>query len=226
MDIANAAFPYAGEIGMAVAALLTLMVYSYLVLDDNLVFRLAAHILVGVAVGYAVVVAVHNVLIPRLWAIPSDLTLLVPFLLCLFLLVRPAKGVAWFSNYPIALMLGVGAGLAIVGAVAGTLVPQVMGSAVRFQFSVADPLALVNGLIILVGVIVTLLSFHFTARRAGPAGRLLHLFRVRLAGRFFIAVALGSLFAGLLVSRLSLLVGRIEFLIESAGLAWRMMMGQ
>jgi len=212
MDIANAAFPYAGEVGMAVAALLTLMVYSYLVLDDNVLFRLAAHILVGVAVGYAVVVAVHNILLPRLWAIPADLTLLVPFLLCLFLLVRPAKGVAWFSNYPIALMLGVGAGLAIVGAVGGTLVPQVMGSAVSVQLTADDPLAAVNGLIIVMGVIVTLVSFHFTARRAGPADRLLRW--VRPAGRFFIAVALGALFAGLLVSRLSLLVGRIEFLIE------------
>jgi len=218
MDIANAAFPYAGEVGMVVAALLTLMVYSYLVLDDNLVFRLAAHILVGVAVGYAVVVAVHNVLLPRLWAISGDLTLLVPFLLCLFLLVRPARAVAWFSNYPIALLLGVGAGLAVVGAIGGTLVPQVVGSAWSIQLT-GDPLTIVNGLIILVGVIATLLSFHFTARRAGLAGRLLRW--VRPTGRFFITVALGALFAGLLVSRLALLVGRIEFLIEFTQFAVR-----
>jgi len=219
MNIANAAFPYASEFGMVAAALLTLMVYSCLVLDDNPLFRLAAHILVGVAVGYAVVVAVHNVLLPRLWAIPSDLTLLVPFLFCLFLLVRPARAVAWVSNYPIALMLGVGAALAIIGAVGGTLIPQVTGSVVSWRPATADPLTVVNNLIMLGGVIATLMSFHFTARRAGPGSRLLRWNRP--VGRFFIAVALGALFAGLLVSRLSLLVGRIEFLIEFTKFAVR-----
>jgi hypothetical protein len=223
MNIANMAFPNAGEFGMVVATLLTLMVYSYLVLDDNLLFRLAAHILVGVAVGYAVVVAVHDVLIPKLGAISGDLTLLVPLLFCLFLLVRPARALAWFSNYPIALMLGVGAALAIVGAVGGVLIPQVMGSAVPLRFTSTDPLALMNDLIILVGVIATLSSFYFTARRGGRGRRLLRW--IRPTGRFFIAVALGSLFAGLLVSRLSLLVGRIEFLVEFVDFAWRMVLG-
>jgi hypothetical protein len=223
MNIANMAFPNAGEFGMVVAALLTLMVYSYLVLDDNLLFRLATHILVGVAVGYATVVAVHDVLIPKLGAISSDLTLLVPLLFCLFLLVRPARALAWFSNYPIALMLGVGAALAIVGAVGGVLIPQVMGSAVPLRFTPTDPLVLVNDLIILVGVIATLSSFYFTAGRGGRGGRLLRW--IRPAGRFFIVVALGSLFAGLLVSRLSLLVGRIEFLVEFVDFAWRMVLG-
>jgi hypothetical protein len=221
MELANAAFPYAGEIGIVTAALLTLMVYSYLVLDDNLLFRLAGHILVGVAVGYAVVVAVHNVLIPKALALGNDPWLLIPFLFCLFLLVRPARAVAWFSNYPIALILGVGAALAIVGALGGALIPQV--AATTRPFSLADPLAVVNGLIILVGVLATLLSFYFTAKREGPGDRLLRY--IRPVGRFFIAVALGALFAGLLVSRLSLLVGRIDFLIEFANFFGRRLLG-
>ncbi|MBU0495186.1 MAG: hypothetical protein KKA73_00915 [Chloroflexi bacterium] len=221
MDIANTAFPYAGEVGLAVAVLLTVMVYSYLVLDNNVLFRIASHILVGVAVGYAVVVAVENVLWPRLLALPTNLTLLVPFLLCLFLLVRPARSLAWFSNYPLALMLGVGAGLAIVGAVSGTLIPQALGSATAVHWDSANAWGTINGLLIFAGVLFTILSFYFTAEQDGPISRVLDGFRVRLLGRFFIAVALGALFASLLVSRLSLLVGRIEFLIESTQTAMR-----
>lgn len=224
MDIANTAFPNASEFGMVVAALLTLMVYSHLVLDDNLLFRLAAHVLVGVAVGYAVLVAVHNVLIPKFWTmLLGDLWLLIPFLFCLFLLVRPARAVAWFSNYPIALMLGVGSALTIVGAVSGMLIPQVIGASVSLRPSYAAPLVLVNDLIITVGVIATLSSFYFTAQRDGRGSRLLQW--IHPVGRLFIAVALGALFAGLLVSRLSLLVGRIDFLIEFGYLAWRMLLG-
>ena len=54
-----------GPIGIWVAAVLTIMVYSYL-LGDNPLYGLAEHLLVGSAVAYAVIVAVHSVLIPRL----------------------------------------------------------------------------------------------------------------------------------------------------------------
>ena len=48
-----------------VAVLLTLFVFSFL-LGDNALYRLAEHLFVGVAIGYAVVIAFHSVLVPRL----------------------------------------------------------------------------------------------------------------------------------------------------------------
>ena len=49
-----------------VAFVLTLMAFSYL-LGDNPIFRLAEHLFVGTAAGYAVVVAYHNILRPKLF---------------------------------------------------------------------------------------------------------------------------------------------------------------
>ena len=49
-------------IGGILAALLTLMVFSYL-LGNNPVYRLVQHIFVGVSIGYAVLLLVGNVLI-------------------------------------------------------------------------------------------------------------------------------------------------------------------
>jgi hypothetical protein len=49
-----------------VGAILTLLVFSYL-LGDSPLFRLAQAILVGVAIGYAGTVAIRAVLIPRLF---------------------------------------------------------------------------------------------------------------------------------------------------------------
>ena len=48
-------------IGAAVGLALTVMILSY-VLGDNPLFRIAMYLFVGVAAGYAVVVAVQNVL--------------------------------------------------------------------------------------------------------------------------------------------------------------------
>ena len=73
-----------------IAAILTLMVYSYL-LADNPLYRLAQHVFVGSSVGYAAVVVIHNVLRLRL-ADPllddprANWPYLVPLLLGLLLL--------------------------------------------------------------------------------------------------------------------------------------------
>jgi hypothetical protein len=48
-----------------VASVLTIMVLSYLI-GDNPLFKLAMHLLIGVAAGYAGAVAVHSVLLPGL----------------------------------------------------------------------------------------------------------------------------------------------------------------
>ena len=52
---------WADPIGAVIGFILTLMVLSYII-GDNFMFRLAIHIFIGVASGYAVVLILHNVL--------------------------------------------------------------------------------------------------------------------------------------------------------------------
>ena len=54
---------FAPVIGPFIAALLTVMVFSY-IFGDNVLFQLATHIFVGVAVGYAIIVIWYQVFIP------------------------------------------------------------------------------------------------------------------------------------------------------------------
>jgi len=117
-----------------VAVLLTLFVFSFL-LGDNVLYRLAEHLFVGVAIGYAVVIAFHSVLVPRLitplaegleaqnWA--EVMLALIALVFGLLLLLKPLRSLSWWGNLSIALLLGIGAALAIGGALLGTLVPQV-----------------------------------------------------------------------------------------------------
>ena len=209
-------------VGMMVAFVLTLLVFSYL-MGDNPLFRLAQALFVGVGVGYGIVVVFHYVLIPRLLLLTTNWLLVVPPLLLGLLLwfkLRPSW--SWVGNVSVAFILGTGAALAIGGALFGTLVPQVRATMLSldpadYPHVMGSSLALDAGIIV-VGTVCTLLSFYFRApapgRRPGLGAGLVR-FAGRL-GRYFIMIAFGALFANMVMSRVSLLLGRIEFLMDTA----------
>ena len=113
--------------GTLIAAILTFMVWSYL-LGDNPAFRIAEHLFVGTAVGYAVVVSWFNVVQPALFgavAPRSPVLAAVPLFLCLLLMAKLHPAWSGIGNISVAFLLGVGAALAVGGALFGTLWPQV-----------------------------------------------------------------------------------------------------
>jgi hypothetical protein len=214
--------------GTLVAVVLTLFVFSYL-LGDNVLYRLAEHIFVGVSIGYAAVVVFHAVLASKLFsplatAISEGnseqiMLLILPLVLGLFLLTKPIKSISWLGSISVAWLLGVGAALAIGGALLGTLLPQMEATAdLRYYVTRYGPgLGLFSGIIVLVSTIGVLLHFYFGR---GQEGRLVG-FREGLVriwgglGRWFILIAFGAILATTFTSRLSLLVGRIQFLLDS-----------
>jgi hypothetical protein len=200
-----------------IAAVLTLLVFSRL-LGDNPAFRLVQYLFVGISLGYAFVVVYHQVLRPNAVALagslgdPSLLGLqLVPWLLGLLLLTRLSRrqAASWLANIPLALLFGVGTALAIGGALVGTLMPQLLDTARPLG---PDPLQILGGLLLLLGVVLTLCSFYFTAPRATAGGRALAL--GARAGRWLLMVAFGFFLAGALLTYLTALNARLEFLIN------------
>lgn len=219
--------------GPWVAVILTLVVFSYL-LGDNVLYRLAEHIFVGVAVGYAVVIAFHSVIIPKLVSPTIDalqaqdsgrLTVLaITWLLGVLLFTkafRRAGFLPWLGSFSLATLLGVGAALAISGALLGTLRPQVdAASDLRLymgtqQYSPA--LAWFSGVLVLVGTTGVLVHFYFGAGQKGPLAKLwTGVLRAWGGfGRWFILITFAALLATTFMGRLSLLVGRVQFLIDS-----------
>jgi hypothetical protein len=214
--------------GTWVAVVLTLLVFSYL-LGDNILYRLAEHVFVGVAIGYGVVLVFHGVFIPKLLTPGLDalstkdsgqlLLLCNSLLLGLLLLTKSSKRLSWLGSVSLACLLGVGAALAIGGALLGTLLPQVEATAdiMRFVERYGPRLGVFSGIVVLAGTTGVLLNFHFGS---GGEGRLAA-FRDGLVrvwgglGRWFILVAFAALLATTFMSRLSLLAGRIQFLVDS-----------
>jgi hypothetical protein len=221
------------ELGTLVALVLTLMVYCYLGKDIPFlyaIYRLAAYVFVGVALGYGAVMAWHGVLAPRLLLRlgSGEWVYLVPLVLCLLLVFRVSRAVGGVSNLTIAFLFGVGAALAVGGALVGTLVPQIQATAQPLNPAYYEVQAHASGTVsinyaieaflVVIGTISTLLSFQFTARRgvqrfAGTRGPTLQV--IAGVGRVFILSTLGALFALAAISRMSLLVDRVRFLIEA-----------
>lgn len=222
IGIMESAIPASGltapeAIGITVAAVLTLVVFSYL-WRDNGAYRVAEHVFVGTTIGYVFVVVYHQIIVPKLvepalagsW---MDWRLVVPAALAVCLLLRGAGPLGSLANWGVAFIVGVGSALALAGALSGTLLPQVTASAVPLMGpSGLDGWAsLLGNLVLVVGVVATLSYFYFTATRQSVEGRF---FRgAGYVGKYTMMVAFGALFASLTLSRLSLLTGRLYFLL-------------
>lgn len=170
-------------LGTLLAAVLTVMVLSY-ILGDNALFRIATYLFVGVASGYAAAVAWQEVLQPRLIApflslstaqigAGSFLTgVVVPLGLTALLALRLVPGAGRLGGLPVAMMIGVGAAAVVGGAITGTIVPQSLAATESISpFAIAPQTGetgierMVNVLLVLVGTVGTLSYFRFGVRK-------------------------------------------------------------
>lgn len=212
-------------IGAVLGFLLTLMVVSYLI-KDNALFRLAIHIFIGVAAGYATVLVIYNVLwyqllVPFLNDPLAQLPLAVPpILLGIWLLTKASPKLSRAGSPLVAFLVGVGAATAITGAITGTLFPQINSTISLFDLgatglSGAKLLGwVVNALFILIGTVASLAYFHFGVRSGEGkiSQRPLWIDVFSQIGQVFISIAFGVIFAGVYAAALAALVERVSFL--------------
>lgn len=214
-------------IGGGLSFLLTLMILSYLI-GDNPLFRLALHIFIGIVAGFAALMAINSVILPRLVAPlisgsqEERALAIIPLLLGWLLLTKISPRLSSLGDLPVVFLVGAGAAAAIGGAVTGTIFPQVTGTI--NLFSVSSPenldtplgLRLINGFMVLTGTLATLAYFQFGVWRLFTDGQSNNgwFASVKKAGQVFMAIALGFIFAGVYSSALSAMIERLVFLVE------------
>jgi hypothetical protein len=207
-------------IGLLVGAVITLMIFSYL-LGDNVLYRWALALIVGAAAGYALAVALRYVW--SQWIQPgllgggdplASLRYIIPLILGALLLLKgfpPTRflgRIAVIGNISLAYLVGVGAAVAVAGALIGTLIPQVLatGDGLRLDQGL---LGMVQGGVALIGTVVTLLYFSTRFKESKEGVPALLEAGIDRLGRFFIVVALGTAFAGAVTSALTALTLRL-----------------
>jgi len=205
-----------GEIiGVWVAAGLTLMMFSF-IYRDNAFFKLGEHLYLGVSVGYFVNIQYHQVIVPdiiRAIRVEHNLWVIVPSLLGIFIILRLIPSVAWLSRMSFAFYIGGFAGIAIPNVLHGYFLPQLSETLRPFQVREAGMVwpaigADLNQLVILIGVFTVLIFFFFSLEHKRLVGG------ISRVGLFFIMISFGASFGYTVMARISLLIGRFQFLID------------
>jgi hypothetical protein len=219
--------------GGLAALILTLALLSY-VAADNPLYRVAAHLFVGLSAGYAVVLAWHTVIAPnllRLTALGGGdwLSAALPALVSLIgtvggvlLLLKTLRIGTRVGSLVVAGVLGVGAAVAVGGAITGTLLPQTAAAWVSLlpldQAATGPDLAalVVEGLFLVVGTLATL-GFFWYGGRAGlgsPVQRSPLARPVAAVGQVFIAVTFGVMYAGALAASVAIFAERLDAIVR------------
>ncbi|MGB7873146.1 MAG: hypothetical protein WBL25_02095 [Anaerolineales bacterium] len=214
-------------ISAGISFIVTILILSYLI-GDNPLFRATVYVFVGVAAGYVAAVAMNEIILPLLiqpiasgvvFANPGlAASLVVPLLGSVLLLFKVSPRLSHLGQLSMAYLVGVGAAVTIGGAVLGTLLPQITATFDNFDISRAverntnAAFMIVNGAAVLVGVIGTLVYFHFGASQKsdGSVGRNVLVNIASWVGRVYIAVTFGVLFAGVYMAALTALIERMD----------------
>ncbi len=210
-----------------ISLIFTLLIFSYLI-GDNPLFRIAVYLFVGVSAGYVAAIAVWQVIVPRLvypilfGSINEKIFAAIPLLGGLFILMKVSSRLAGAARMTMAFLVGAGAAVTIAGAVAGTLIPQMNATINIFDLkaaaanNISGVEAAGNGVIIILGTVLSLAYFHFGAKpKADGSMRRLGLIEIAAwLGRIFIGITLGAIFAGVYAASLTALIERIASIIN------------
>ena len=201
------------SIGIWIAALLTLGIYSFLY-KDNPVYKLCEHLFVGVSAGYNVVLQYYSVVKPNLldplftdFSHERHFLLVIPLVLGILLFSRFFPRGDWLSRWSLALILGVYPALRITGFGQGDLVEQIHGT--MLPLWVPGNLGTTIGNWLLVGgLLTTLIFFFFSKEHKGALGGAARI------GVYFLMVSFGASYGYTVMARISLLIGRVMFLLH------------
>jgi len=212
-------------LGGFIGFILTLCIFSY-AFGDNILFRLALYLFVGVSTGFVAATVFTSIIWPQLLrpiafgSTDERLLVLVPLFLSLLLFSKAFPRFASIGSPVMAFLVGVGAATILGGATLGTLFPQVQATLNAFDPQLVAgssgdwSVILFNNVLILLGLLLTLASFQFGTRAIKNPTLSAFWKPVFTIGRIVIAITFGVIYAGVIMASLSALVERFKFLIN------------
>jgi len=194
-------------IGVWVGALMTLCIFSFLY-KDNHFFRFAESLFAGVSLGYYIgIVSVQtltpNLITPLRTDFSNHLHLLIPLIIGLNLYTRYIPKIAWMARISLAIYIAYYVGINMVQKLQGEVVPQV-GSTIMNP--IGGRITPIDNLIMIIGVLSVLVYFYFSIEHKGV------LKPVSRVGIWFLMLGFGAAFGYTVMGRVSLLIGRMNYL--------------
>jgi hypothetical protein len=194
-------------LGNWINAILTIAIISFAVPGENIFYRIAEYIMIGITAGYAVVQGMRVVLNLGISPMMSGQAyMLFPILLGLLVYTRFSKQYGYLSRWPIALMVGSGIGVSIRAVPEVDIMNQIKASflpLVGVNWDIA-----VSNIILLITLLSTLFYFFMTVEQKGP------LRQISVVGRYSLMILFGAYWGSQLMTRSTMFIGRMSFLIK------------
>lgn len=192
-----------------IIAFFTLSLFSFLY-KDNPFYKLAEHIFAGLSAGYYVGLIWQSVIIQQMIDPMFDngrWWLIFPGLLGVLMFSRFSRNYHWVSRISLAFVMGNTAGIFLLSELHGKVLPQIQSTMLSVNPAQGFG-GLLLALIVVVGVISTLIYFYFSKEHKGVLGG------IARVGIWFIMISFGAHFGYTVMARISLLIGRVQFLVD------------
>ena len=199
-------------IGVWINAFLTLCILSFLY-KDNPFFRFAESLFAGMSLGYYIGIVTENTLKPNLfrpmfenfWG-DYNFLLLIPMALGVMLYFRYIAKIAWLARIALAVYIGYYVGVYLMQKLHGDILFQSRDTIVSLTAGGTETLW---NIVVMVGVFSVLIYFYFSAEHKGAMGK------VSRVGIYFLMISFGASFGYTIMARISLLMGRFSFLVNT-----------
>lgn len=227
---------YLNAFWVTFAAFLTLAIMSFLY-RDNPFYKFAEHLYVGVSAAYAMSLGFWTTLVGNLFPRISqnlsswfhvpftgyELHFLIPPVLGIILLLRLFPKVGWISRWSLAFIVGTTAGLNLprflrsdfIEQISATFMPLLVNWQSTGHFfsnlslvASGQLIAMLTNIVIFLGVFCGIIYFFFSKEHKGAFGA------ASRFGIWILMITFGASFGYTVMGRISLLVGRLTFLLD------------
>lgn len=191
-----------------VIAFFTLSLFSFMY-KDNPLYKVAEHIFAGLSAGYYVGLIWDTVIVTQLWnpMIAGKWLLIFPGIMGLLMFARFFPKYTWVSRTSLAFVMGITAGIFITSQLHGLVLPHMKATMLSLGGGGGFGEA-VLAILVVIGVLSTLIYFYFSKEHVGVLGV------TAKVGIWFIMISFGAHFGYTVMGRVSLLIGRVQFLAE------------
>jgi hypothetical protein len=208
------------NLGVWIAAFLTLGIMSFLY-KDNPIYKFCEAVFVGVSAGYWFVTEYYTVFLPKVWDNVGTAinvlqvqgrmdwfhwSYLLGGILGVLMLLRLVPKIGWISRWALAVIVGTTSGLWLINYLVSNAMVQVRQT-ITPLYVAGDLNATIGSIIIAVGTFCGLIYFFFSKEHKGAFGGAAKI------GIWFIMITFGASFGYTVMSRMSLLIARMDFLV-------------
>lgn len=206
-------------IALTLAAFFTLGIFSFLY-KDNPIYKFCEAVFVGISAGYWFVALYYQNLLAKLIdplvANPVSTGAIANYavaILGVMMLLRLAPKIGWISRWPLSVIVGATAGLQFITYMQSNAMLQLQNTIMPIQVYTAngalDWYQTIGNFTVMIGTITGVIYFFFSKEHKGLFGT------SAKVGVWFLMITFGASFGYTVMSRMSLLIGRMDFLFGS-----------